>query len=132
MKYLFLPMALLMTTCLHAAPLTISLDCAEWQKARQENNYHNALSWLQGYVTAYNQYEYTGRDPEGVLGTRDSEAVAQWMDNYCKQHKASTPKEAIESLVEERQHVKKACPVRRQSGRPCIPAEEAEKPDINE
>lgn len=133
MKYVLVLTALLLTsTSLQAAPLNVAMNCPEWQKSRQQDSYQSALSWLQGYVAAYNEYAYAGSDPEGVLGTTDSEAVANWMDNYCQQNTSSNPREAIAALIDERKHEKKACPIRRQSGRPCIPAEEEEKPEINE
>lgn len=132
MRKILVLVAFFIPAYLCAEPLKVSINCPEWVEARQQNNYQNALSWLQGYVSAYNEYEYSGRDPDGVLGTKDSDEVAEWMDNYCKKNEASNPQEAIATLIEKRKHVKNACPVRKQSGRPCIPDEEEEKPELNE
>jgi hypothetical protein len=132
MRKILLLATLVIPGYLSAESLNVSMNCPEWVQARQQNDYQNALSWLQGYISAYNEYEYAGKDPDGVLGTKDADAVAQWMDNYCKQNESSNPQEAIANLIEKRQHLKNACPVRKQSGRPCIPEEEPEKPAINE
>ncbi len=132
MKYPLVLVALLVPVLLHAEPLQVSIDCPEWVAARKQDNYQNSLAWIQGFVAAYNQYEYAGSDANGVLGTHDDNAVAKWMDNYCQENTSSNPREAIESLIDQRKHVKNACPTRRQSGRPCPQEKEAEKPAINE
>lgn len=132
MKYLPVLLALMAPTLLQAEPLKVSLNCPEWMEARSNGNHQLSLAWLQGFITAYNQYEYSGSDPDGVLGTNDADAVAQWMDNYCQQNTTSNPREAIESLIDQRKHVKKACATRRQSGRPCPQGDDGEKPAINE
>lgn len=132
MKYPLLLVAVLTPILLQAESLQVSMDCPQWVAARKQNNYQNSLSWLQGFVAAYNQYGYSGSDPKGVLGTDDSDEVAKWMDGYCQQHATDNTRDAIASLIDQRKHVKNACPVRRQSGRPCPQKEEIEKPAIND
>lgn len=132
MKYFVLALGLLATPALYASPGKVAENCAEWIEVRRQNNHEPSLNWLQGFVAGYNEYKYAGKHPHGVLGTEKDAEVTKWMDSYCQQNIDSNPRAAIESIIETRQHVKKGCPVRKQSGRPCVPAEEAEQPGLNQ
>ena len=132
MKYCLLALGLLITPLLYASPDKIAENCSEWLDARKQNSHGPSLNWLQGFVAGYNEYKYAGKHPQGVLGTNKGSEVAEWMDNYCQKNINSNPRAAIESIIETRQHVKKGCPVRKQSGRPCIPAKEVKQPELNQ
>lgn len=132
MKFFLFAVGLLATPLLYASPGKIAENCSEWLEVRQQNNHGPSLNWLQGFVAGYNEYKYAGKHPQGVLGTEKDTDLAKWMDSYCQQNISSNPRVAIESIIETRQHVKKGCPVRKQSGRPCIPTEEEKQPELNQ
>lgn len=113
-------------------PFKLVENCNEWIEARQQNTAEPTIYWLQGFVAAFDQYEYTGKNPKGVMGNAKGNDLATWMDDYCQKNNQSTPQEAIESLIEERKPAQKACPVRRSGGRPCPRAKEEAIPEIGE
>ncbi len=132
MKYFLLLTVLLGPSLLTAAPINVVQNCSEWLDARQQNTAEPTLYWIQGFVAAYDQYEYTGKNPNGVMGNAEGNDLATWMDDYCQQNNQSNPQEAIESLIEERKPPQKACPVRRSGGRPCSRAKEEDIPEIGD
>jgi len=114
---------------INSAPLTsplptIAENCQQWKDVRHEKAEQTTMYWLQGFVAAYNEYEYRGRHPEGVFKTSDSTVIATWLDEYCQNNPQSNPQKAVESLIEEKKPPQKACPVKKSSGRPCIPLKE--------
>jgi len=124
MKFIFTLLAFLPLSQLMAEQLTVADDCQQWTTVRQQGAEQTTLYWLQGFVAAYNEYEYTGRNPQGVLRSSDPKVITQWLDGYCKNNPKSNPQKAVESLIEEKKPIQKACPVKRSSGRPCIPSQE--------
>lgn len=129
MKFIFTLLAFLPLSQLMAEQLTIADDCKQWTTVRQQGVEQATLYWLEGFVAAYNEYEYTGRNPQGVLRSSDPKVITQWLDGYCQNNPKSNPQKAVESLIEEKKPIQKACPVKRSSGRPCIPSKEE---DISE
>tara|TARA_R110001592_G_scaffold260282_1_gene524772 strand:- start:102673 stop:103116 length:444 start_codon:yes stop_codon:yes gene_type:complete len=115
-----------------AESLTVAQECPQWVDARKQKTEQTTLYWLQGFIAAYNKYEYTGKHKEGVLKSSDPKVIAKWMDDYCQSNPTSNSQEAIESLIEERKPAQKACPVKKSSGRPCIPYEEKEESKTEE
>lgn len=129
MKFIFTLLAFLPLSQLMAEQLTVADDCQQWTIVRQQGAEQSTLYWLQGFVAAYNEYEYTGRNPQGVLRSSDPKVITQWLDGYCKNNPKSNPQKAVESLIEEKKPIQKACPVKRSSGRPCIPSQEEDIPE---
>ncbi|WP_176481650.1 hypothetical protein [Pseudomonas sp. HAR-UPW-AIA-41] len=76
-------------------------SCGEWVEERRENTYHATLHWIQGFLSAYNAYVYSGTNPDGVFGGADYKAIAVWMDNYCQKNPLSTPYTGAELLIKE-------------------------------
>lgn len=126
----FLPLSpLVAKESLAAESLTVANNCQQWMTARHQNTEQTTLYWLQGFVAAYNEYKYTGRHSQGVLRSSNPKIITEWLDGYCQNNPKSNPKEAVESLIEEKKPVQKACPVKRSSGRPCIPPREKDVPE---
>jgi hypothetical protein len=107
-----------------AEPTTIAKTCSQWKQIRQQAAEQTTMYWLEGFIAAYNQYEYRGRHPRGVFKTSDQQVIVKWLDDYCQANPNSNPQEAVESLIEEKKPAQKACPVKKSSGRPCIPSKE--------
>lgn len=59
------------------------------------------MHWVQGYLSAYNQYTYRGKNPNGVFGNADHQALAIWLDNYCSASPLDTPANGMVKLIEE-------------------------------
>ena len=74
--------------------------CGSWLQDRQEN-YGAKLHWLQGFLSAYNFYVYSGRNPEGIFAGIDHNAIAAWMDNYCRENPLSSPSDGALRLIKE-------------------------------
>jgi hypothetical protein len=129
MRFIFVLLAFLPLSQLMAEPLTVANNCQQWTTVRQQSSEQNTLYWLQGFVAAYNEYAYTGRNPQGVLRSSDPKVITEWLDGYCQNNPQSNPKKAVESLIEEKKPEQKACPVKRSSGRPCIPSKEEDIPE---
>lgn len=110
-----------------AEPMPIAETCGQWQQVRQQSTEEATMYWLEGFVAAYNEYEYRGKHPKGVFKTSDPKVISKWLDDYCQNNPDSSPKEAVESLIEEKKPPQKACPVKKSSGRPCIPSQEEEE-----
>jgi hypothetical protein len=137
LKHSLPQLALLLPLLLAAAPVVatptnVAENCSEWAEARQQSTAEPTIYWLQGFVAAYDLYEYTGKNPKGVMGSAEGDDLATWMDSYCQKNSQSNPQAAIESLIEERKPAQKACPVRRSGGRPCPRAKKEEIPEIGE
>ena len=125
----FFPLSQLMAETLATESSTAANDCQQWTTVRHQGTEQATLYWLQGFVAAYNEYEYTGRNSKGVLRSSDPKVITEWLDGYCQNNPKSNPQEAVESLIEEKKPVQKACPVKRSSGRPCIPSKEKYVPE---
>lgn len=76
-------------------------SCGEWVEERKANTYHATLHWLQGFISAYNEYVYRGKNPNGVFGNADHKAIAVWMDNYCKANPLNSPHDGAVVLIDE-------------------------------
>lgn len=129
MRFTLALLTLLPLSQLMAEPLTVASNCQQWIKVRHQSTEQTTLYWLQGFVAAYNEYEYTGRNPQGVLRSSDPIIITEWLDGYCLNNPQSNPQEAVESLIEEKKPEQKACPVKRSSGRPCVPSKEEDIPE---
>ena len=137
MKHSLPQLALLLPLLLAAAPvaatpINVAESCSEWIEVRQQSTAEPTIYWLQGFVAAYDQYEYSGKHPKGVMGNAKGNDLASWLDGYCQKNSQSNPQAAIESLIEERKPAQKACPVRRSGGRPCPRAKAEDIPEIGE
>lgn len=76
-------------------------SCGDWVEDRKQDSYHPKLHWIQGFISAYNQYVYFGKNPNGVFGSADHKAIAVWMDNYCQQNPLSSPHDGAVLLIRE-------------------------------
>jgi hypothetical protein len=123
-KYIYLIIISLAvhTSCAYAENRdSVASSCSDWSKVRQEQSEATTLYWFNGFISAYNKYKYTGKHPKGVLKNNSQENISIWLDEYCLLYKGETLQSAIESLIEEKKPMVKACSVKKQSGRPCIP-----------
>jgi len=103
---------------------SVAYSCDDWLEVRQEQTEASTLYWFNGFISAYDKYEYTGKHPQGVLKNIKQASVSNWLDEYCLSNKKETLQGAIESLIKEKKPMVKACSVKKQSGRPCIPYKE--------
>ena len=53
-------------------------------------------SWIQGYLTAYNNFVFSGRD---VTAGVDSRTLRDWLDAHCKNHPDDDLAGAANALV---------------------------------
>ncbi len=103
MRIIALVLTLLAASTSAAAPIKGSGtgSCGEWVEERKQNTYHATLHWMQGFISAYNEFVYSGRNPDGVFGNADLKAIAVWMDNYCQQNPLSSPYNGTVLLIKE-------------------------------
>jgi hypothetical protein len=125
----FLLLILLPLSQLHAQPMS---PIEQWDSVRQNQSEQATLYWLEGFLSAYNKYEYTGKHPEGVLHSADPKVITGWLDGYCLSNPQSSPQIAVESFIDEKKLPVKACAIKKSSGRPCIPYEEDLPEDLLE
>ncbi|HET7832130.1 MAG TPA: hypothetical protein VFK88_04110 [Gallionella sp.] len=78
-----------------------SSTCGAWLQYRGANQYYGELHWIQGFISSYNQYVYSGKNPNGIFGSADSNALAAWMDNYCRANPLDTVYRGTLVLVDE-------------------------------
>ena len=95
MKYcLCVAFILLIASPFHASSAEIwgagARSCGEWIENRKKNNDIIYMSWIQGFISSYNLYVYTRKNPNGILGNADHNAIAVWMDNYCQSNPLNT------------------------------------------
>jgi hypothetical protein len=62
-----------------------SSSCGAWLEARSLRNAQSTAMkvWILGYVTAYDQYVSKDGD---LFRQSDDEALAAWVDSYCRAH----------------------------------------------
>ena len=105
MRTCILVLVLLIVSIAEAAPIkgAGASSCGEWVEERKQDNkgFLITLSWIQGFISAYNAYIYSGKNPNGVFGSADSKAIMVWMDNYCQQNPLSNPYEGVRILIRE-------------------------------
>ena len=78
-----------------------AMSCSQWVEERRQNTYAEPLHWILGFISAYNQYVYSGNNPNGIFGSADYKAIAVWMDNYCQQNPFGNAYKGITLLTEE-------------------------------
>jgi len=72
-------------------------SCGTWLAARGELPRHLAqISWVLGWLSAAGHYSVTSD-----LRETDSDAVAAWVDKYCREHPLNDISDAAASLVDE-------------------------------
>ena len=76
-------------------------SCGLWVEDRKVGAHFVQLNWVLGFISAYNEYVYKGRAPNGVFGNVDPSAIGVWLDNYCQANPLSTPYAGARRLVEE-------------------------------
>lgn len=64
-------------------------------KYRKENRH---ISWIFGYLTAYNRQT---PDTWSIEGQTDTSAILLWLENYCKQTPLTDFAQAMELLTDE-------------------------------
>ena len=64
-------------------------------KYRKENRH---ISWIFGYLTAYNRQT---PDTWSIEGQTDTSAILLWLENYCKRNSLADFAEAMEPLTDE-------------------------------
>lgn len=102
----------------------VAYSCSEWVKVRQNGSEKVTLYWFDGFISAYNKYGYTGKHPQGVLKNIGQKNISSWLDKYCISNKSDTLQGAVESLIDEKKPIVKACAFKKSSGRPCTPFKE--------
>jgi hypothetical protein len=68
-------------------------SCGEWTQERQGQDWYSLGQWVLGFVSA--------RSNSGLLRQVDSNAIAGWIDNYCREHPLDRLKRAADVLVAE-------------------------------
>src|SRR4051794_1781411 len=58
-------------------------SCGRWITDRNTLGEAAKVGWVLGYITAYNEYTYSGPD---VTGATDVDGIIGWMDSYCRTH----------------------------------------------
>jgi hypothetical protein len=62
-------------------------SCGTWLADRETPLHHLELQWVLGYLTASEQFLGEMRlDPTGGLSHTDANAVAAWLDKYCREN----------------------------------------------
>lgn len=75
--------------------------CGAWLQYRQSNEYSGELFWIQGFISSYNEFVYSGSNPDGIFGSADHRSITTWMDNYCQRHPLDSVYWGTLELVEE-------------------------------
>lgn len=76
--------------------------CGQWVEDRKKTGAHySQLSWIQGFISSYNHYLDSHKDPNGIFGIADSNSVTVWMDNYCQKNPLNTVYLGTVELIEE-------------------------------
>ena len=76
-------------------------SCGRWVEVRKTNDHYSQLNWVLGFISAYNHYVHKGSEPNGVFGEADHNALAVWLDNYCRTNPLSTLYKGAYELVAE-------------------------------
>jgi len=72
-------------------------SCGKWlATAHDTDEWFDQLNWVLGWLSAAGYY-----DVHGSLRKTDSDAIAAWMDNYCRQHPLKTIEDGAADLVRE-------------------------------
>jgi hypothetical protein len=72
------------------------LSCGKWLAERKGTNWHEYGQWVLGWVSAADHY-----DEHGGLRRTNGEALAAWVDKYCREHPLDYIQAAAASLVDE-------------------------------
>jgi len=75
--------------------------CGAWLRDRQHNDHFSQLNWVLGYISSYNMFVYNGKDPNGIFGSVDPEAIQAWLDNYCREYPLDPVARGATTLVNE-------------------------------
>jgi hypothetical protein len=77
-------------------------SCGSWTQVRSTKSAQNGLyaQWLAGFVSGVN---WAITDPPDILTGMDFEALAAWVDNYCKANPIERVSTAAIMLVQELQ-----------------------------
>lgn len=78
-------------------------SCGSWIEDRRKNNHFVQLNWVLGFVSSYNHFAYSGSGPDGVFGNADPNAIAGWLDNYCRENPLDTVYKGSVQLIKELQ-----------------------------
>jgi hypothetical protein len=98
----------------------VAYSCSEWVKVRQNGSEKVTLYWFDGFISAYNKYGYTGKHPQGVLKNIGQKNISSWLDKYCISNKSDTLQGAVESLIDEKKPIVKACAFKNQAEDPAL------------
>ena len=74
-------------------------SCGSWLAEKGTAMEHLDLSWVLGFITAFNAYGLFV-DKDVALGT-NSDGLAAWIDNYCRAHPRENIAKAAERLIAE-------------------------------
>ena len=80
--------------------------CGSWLEERKQGHYFEKLSWMQGFISAFNVYVYTehgGKNPNGIFGATDADSLTAWMDKYCRENPLETVFSGTLVLIDELQ-----------------------------
>lgn len=76
------------------------LSCGTWFQYRQSEDL-TLMTWIQGFLSSYNHFVYSGSNPNGIFGSADNRSIVAWMDNYCQRHPLESVYEGTLELIEE-------------------------------
>ncbi|HWY14724.1 MAG TPA: hypothetical protein VNX86_06250 [Rhizomicrobium sp.] len=73
-------------------------SCGKWtaDSSSGEVSKFQEIGWVQGFLTAYNDYVWKG---QSVMGSVDGPGVTAWTNNYCTAHPLDTIGDATHALI---------------------------------
>ena len=76
-----------------------TLSCQRWLDDRLERTPSGVQSemWIAGYLTAYNQFVYSGQD---ITARSEGTFVLDWLDEFCMKRPQSRLVEAAKELLQ--------------------------------
>ncbi len=76
-----------------------TLSCQRWLDDRLEKTPSGVQSemWIAGYLTAYNQFVYSGQD---ITARSEGTFVLDWLDEFCMKRPQSRLVEAAKELLQ--------------------------------
>lgn len=71
-----------------------TVSCGKWLADRTNGTWYDEADWVLGWLSAAGYYEV-----HGDLRQTDSDAVAAWLDNYCRDNPLKSLSDAAGHLV---------------------------------
>ena len=104
-----LVLAMLLVGCVSAhGEITIygagAESCAKWSQTREESDARGFVLWVLGWLSGAGYYDVAriySYNKSGELVQTDSEAIAVWVDDYCRENPRDQVSDAAKALVKE-------------------------------